>query len=73
MRFYEEGLRRVSDVERMLDSPPDLIVYDPTMYGEATVLGRKWTVPIVLTHPSIAYNDTFDWQAPLRRELLRRD
>jgi MGT family glycosyltransferase len=70
MRFYEEGLRRVSDVEQLPDTPPDLIVFDPMMYGAAAVLGRKWTVPIVLTHPNLAFNDTFDWPALRRRELL---
>ncbi|PRY40386.1 macrolide family glycosyltransferase [Umezawaea tangerina] len=70
MRFYEEGLRSVASVEALVDTTPDLIVFDPMMYGAAAVLGRKWTVPIVLTHPNLAFNDTVDWTAPRRAELL---
>jgi dTDP-L-oleandrosyltransferase len=70
MRFYEEGLRSVAGVRELLDAPPDLIVYDPMMYAAATVLGRRWGVPIVLTHPNLAFNDTFDWPTTRRRELL---
>ncbi len=70
MKFYLEGLRQVSDVEGLVDTRPDLIVFDPMMYGAAAVLGRKWGVPTVLTHPNLAFNDTYDWPALRRRELL---
>ncbi|MCS7478728.1 macrolide family glycosyltransferase [Umezawaea endophytica] len=70
MRFYEEGLRCVDGVEALVEHAPDLIVFDPMMYGAAAVLGRKWTVPIILTHPNLAFNDTVDWTAPRRAELL---
>ncbi|CCH32039.1 macrolide family glycosyltransferase [Actinosynnema sp. NPDC047251] len=70
MEFYLEGLRQVSDVEGLVDAPPDLVVFDPMMYGAAAVLGREWGVPTVLTHPNLAFNDTFDWPALRRRELL---
>lgn len=70
MRFYEEGLRSVDSVEALVDDVPDLIVFDPMMYGAAAVLGLKWMVPIVLTHPNLAFNGTVDWTAPRRAELL---
>ncbi|AHH99429.1 macrolide family glycosyltransferase [Kutzneria albida] len=75
MRFYEQSLLLVEDLaEQFAGDTPDLICTDPIMFGAATVLGRRWGVPVVVTHLHFAFCTGYDWRPDrLRRSFAGQD
>lgn len=77
LSFYERSLRELPALaSRLSEEPPNLVVCDPLTFGAATVLGRGWHAPVVVAHANLAFNETFNWPAQRRYEILadpRRD
>ena len=71
MRFFEQSVLHIDELAaRFPADPPDLIAYDPLLLGVATVLGRRWGVPIVATHPNLAFNETYNWPMRSQQEVF---
>jgi MGT family glycosyltransferase len=77
LKFYERSLRELPALAtRFGDDPPTVVVCDPLTFGAGVVLSRDWAVPLVVAHPNLAFNETFNWPAARRGEILddpRRD
>ncbi len=77
LKFYERSLRELPALAtRFGDDPPTVVVCDPLTFGAGVVLSREWAVPLVVAHPNLAFNETFNWPVARRGEILddpRRD
>jgi MGT family glycosyltransferase len=71
LTFVEQSLRSLApdDFGRIMDRP-DLVVCDPLTFHAGAVLCTKWDVPLVTAHANVAYNETFNWPAKHRQQLL---
>lgn len=67
--FALQGLRSLGPLAHRAD-PPDLVVCDPLTFAPGALLTDAWNVPLIVTHPNVAFNDAFNWPAELREQLM---
>jgi MGT family glycosyltransferase len=69
--FVVQGLHMLVPLVRWpADHPPDLVVCDPLTFAAGAVLSQAWGVPLITTHPNVAFNKEFNWPAELRGQLM---
>lgn len=71
LTFVEQSLRSLTPhgFGREVDRP-DLVVCDPLTFHAGSVLCDHWDVPLVTAHANVAINETFNWAAKHREQLL---
>jgi MGT family glycosyltransferase len=59
LRLLTETMELTPGIRRELPEPPDLLVYDTTLWAPGRVLARLWSVPAVQLSATVASNEHF--------------